>query len=81
MEPNQADAERAVPERARPLEDPEPLTGLKIRGADKIDIRYPGWFSAVSKPIFASKHSFQSSRRDLHKALLCTVSKFCLNVF
>ena len=29
--------------------------------------------SAVSTPIFASKYSLESSRRDLHKALLCTV--------
>ena len=28
-----------------------------------------GSFSAVSKPIFASKYSFESSRRDLHNAL------------
>ena len=32
-----------------------------------------GSFSAVSKPIFASKYSLDSSRRDLHNALLCTV--------
>ena len=32
-----------------------------------------GSFSAVSKPNFASKHSLESSRRDLHNALLCTV--------
>ena len=32
-----------------------------------------GSFSAVSKPNFASKYSFESSRRDLHNALLCTV--------
>ena len=31
-----------------------------------------GSVSAVSKPIFASKHAFESSRRDLHNALLCT---------
>ena len=31
-----------------------------------------GSFSAVSKPNFASKYSFESSRRDLHNALLCT---------
>ena len=31
-----------------------------------------GSFSAVSKPIFASKYSLESSRRDLHNALLCT---------
>ena len=30
-------------------------------------------FSAVSKRIFASKYSLESSRRDLHNALLCTV--------
>ena len=29
-----------------------------------------GSFSAVSKPNFASKCAFESSRRDLHKALL-----------
>ena len=34
-----------------------------------------GSFSAVSKPNFASKYSLESSRRDLHKALLCTVLK------
>ena len=32
-----------------------------------------GSFSAVSKPIFASKYSLESSRRDLHNVLLCTV--------
>ena len=31
-----------------------------------------GSFSAVSKPIFASKYSLESSRRDLHITLLCT---------
>ena len=30
-------------------------------------------FSAVSKPKFAIKYALESSRRDLHKALLCTV--------
>ena len=29
-----------------------------------------GSFSAVSKPKFASKYAFESSRRDLHNALL-----------
>ena len=29
-------------------------------------------FSIVSKPKFASKYAFESSRRDLHNALLCT---------
>ena len=32
-------------------------------------------FSAVSKPNFASKDAFESSRRDLHNALLCTALK------
>ena len=31
--------------------------------------------SAVSKPNFASKYAFESSRRDLHNALLCTALK------
>ncbi len=31
-----------------------------------------GSFSAVSTPIFASKYALESSRRDLHNALLCT---------
>ena len=31
-----------------------------------------GSFSAVSKPNFARKYAFESYRRDLHNALLCT---------
>ena len=31
-----------------------------------------GSFSAVSKLNFASKYALESSRRDLHNALLCT---------
>ena len=31
-----------------------------------------GSFSAVSKRNFASKYAFESARRDLHNALLCT---------
>ena len=31
-----------------------------------------GSFSSISKPIFASKYSLESSRRDLHNTLLCT---------
>ena len=34
-----------------------------------------GSFSAVSKPNFASNYAFESSRRDLHNALLCTALK------
>ena len=31
-----------------------------------------GLFSAISKPIFATKYSLETSRRDLHNKLLCT---------
>ena len=31
-----------------------------------------GSFSSVSKPMFASEYSFESSRRDLHNTLFCT---------
>ena len=34
-----------------------------------------GSFSAVSRPNFASKYAFESSRRDLQNALLCTALK------
>ena len=34
-----------------------------------------GSFSAVSKRKFGSKYAFESSRRDLHNALLCTAPK------
>ena len=34
---------------------------------------FSGSFSAVSKPNFPSKYSLESSRRDLHNVLLCTV--------
>ena len=32
-----------------------------------------GSLTAVSKPNFARKYALESSRRDLHNALLCTV--------
>ena len=38
-------------------------------------------FSAVSKPNFASEYSLESSRRDLHNALLCTVLKAQIVLF
>ena len=44
---------------------------LKIPRARTSELH--GSFSAVSKPNFASKYSLESSRRDLHNALLCTV--------
>ena len=43
---------------------------LKLqRGASR------GRCAPVSKPNFASKYAFESSRRDLHNALLCTALK------
>ena len=42
---------------------------LRLRGVGQT---LQGSFSAVSKPNFASKYAFESSRRDLHNALLCT---------
>ena len=47
------------------------------RAAERLDAerRFPtleGSFSAASKPNFASKYAFESSRRDLHNALFCT---------
>ena len=39
--------------------------------------------SAVSKPNFSTNYAFESSRRDLHNALLCTALQsefFCQNV-
>ena len=40
--------------------------------AGRIGQTLEGSFSAVSTPIFASKYAFESPRRDLHNALLCT---------
>ena len=47
------------------------------RGAERAartfcEDRVQGSFSAVSKRNFASEYAFESSRRDLHNALLCT---------
>ena len=40
-----------------------------------------GSFSAVSKPNFARTYAFESSRRDLHNALLCTALKSYFSFF
>ena len=48
---------------------PPPAVMLSCHG---IRQTLEGSFSAVSKPNFASKYAFESSRRDLHNALLCT---------
>ena len=44
--------------------------GGSVRG-ERANLK--GSFSAVSKPNFATKYALESSRRDLHNALLCTV--------
>ena len=43
-----------------------------LPAASSIGQTLQGSFSAVSKPIFATKYSLESSRRDLHNTLLCT---------
>ena len=43
------------------------------RGPEGMRQTSQGSFSAVSKPNFANKYALESSRRDLHNALLCTV--------
>ena len=53
-------------------QDSQPMLGLTQRSNY---LTYKGSFSAVSKPNFASKYAFESSRRDLHNALLCTALK------
>ena len=61
---------------------PPPRTPQQVRLARPLRPDWPsrhgmrqtlqGSFSAVSKQNFASKYAFESSRRDLHNALLCT---------
>ena len=59
-----------------------PASPLHKHGRREAFVRAPaigqtlqGSFSAVSKPNFARKYAFESSRRDLHNALLCTALK------
>ena len=47
-----------------------PMLGLTQQLSNYLTLK--GSFSAVSKPHFASKYAFESSRRDLHNAFLCT---------
>ena len=42
---------------------------------EEFDETWQGSFSAVSRPNFARKYAFESSRRDLHNALLRTALK------
>ena len=56
---------------------PRPPRSARARAASAASCRgmrqtLQGSFSAVSKSYFASKYAFESSRRDLHNALLCT---------
>ena len=57
------------PSKAEPRER---LTRNSVRRARLCGQTLEGSFSAVSKPNFASKYWLESSRRDLHNALLCT---------
>ena len=55
---------------------PRRLASQAAGDAGSIGRILQGSFSAVSKRIFASEYSFESSRRDLHNALLCTALQF-----
>ena len=46
------------------------------KDASSVGQTLQGSFSAVSKPTFAREYAFESSRRDLHNALLSTVLFF-----
>ena len=65
------------------LEELEQVKSERAKAASSIRQTSQGSFWAVSKPKFASKYAFESSRRDLHKALLCTALKwhFLLQLF
>ena len=54
---------------------PEPQRAEADAQLSRDPTNLEGSFSAVSKPNFASKYAFESSRRDLHNALLCTAPK------
>ena len=61
---------RAPPRRSAVLAEPPHCWGHRSIGQI-----LEGSFSAVSKPNVASKYAFESSRRDLRNALLCTALK------
>ena len=72
-----------IPCSAEDDDDDEPLpgglAGAPVGVSGLAEIRQPrtlqGSFSAVSKPNFARKYAFESSRRDLHNTVLCTALK------
>ena len=55
-------------------EDGEADPHLPMLGLTQLSnyLTLKGSFSAVSKPTFARKYALESSRRDLHNAVLCT---------
>ena len=63
----------STPLPSRPLRSGREANGqMKLNELNHLQtLRGP--FSAVSTPIVASKYALESSRRDLHNALLCTV--------
>ena len=81
---------RMLAEASKKTKDADPIpVSLKVEMLADLGDLYTesgqtlqGSFSAVSKQNFASKYAFESSRRDLHNALLCTALnhiKKCLN--
>ena len=54
---------------------PPPRSHAAPRRASRIGQTLQGSFSAVSKRNVARKYAFESSRRDLHNAPLCTALK------
>ena len=58
-----------------PSRDGVPASRERARSGHGMRQTLQGSFSAVSKPNFARKYAFESSRRDLHNALLCTALK------
>ena len=65
----------ALPRTAR-LRRRSAAAPVRADAPDRGDVQtLQGSFSAVSKPIFASKYAFESSRRDIHIALLRTPLK------
>ena len=63
------------PELPVPVGAPAEDFPVPRRTASKIAQTLEISFSAVSKPNFARKYAMESSRRDIHNALLCTALK------
>ena len=68
-------ARRAFAAAAASASDGSPNRGPGRAGSlynGSVGQTWQGSFSAVSRPNFATKYAFESSRRDLHNALFCT---------